>query len=197
MNPFTNTNNEIEDGININIQTESLVSRDLSNKKFPLFFIAYDIDKKHYYLQSLTKEIFLSYLLVPFQQFTLYLNVKYLFKIGKVNFSLIIKESTKLIEIKVKKNSANKEEKKYMFIPSQCPITIGRVNSTINIKCDSLSKSHIMFDYDKHFDRFFIIDNDSTNGSQLLLKDGKWIILTGEMRFNLGTKQFIIEEITR
>jgi hypothetical protein len=39
-----------------------------------------------------------------------------------------------------------------------------------------------------------LIDNASTNGTQLLLNEGKNIQLQGEMNFNLGEKQFTIVE---
>ena len=64
----------------------------------------------------------------------------------------------------------------------------------INIKCDTVSKTHITIDYDKINENFFIIDNASTNGTQLLLNEGKNIQLNGEMNFNLGEKQFSIVE---
>ncbi len=41
---------------------------------------------------------------------------------------------------------------------------------------------------------FFLIDNGSTNGTQLLLNEGKTLQLNGEMVFNLGEKQFFISE---
>ena len=43
-------------------------------------------------------------------------------------------------------------------------------------------------------DKYFIVDNGSTNGSQLLLHEGKSIFLEGTMSFVLGNKQFKIEE---
>ena len=41
---------------------------------------------------------------------------------------------------------------------------------------------------------YFLVDNGSTNGTQLLLNEGKIIQLCGEMKFNLGEKQFKIIE---
>ncbi len=40
----------------------------------------------------------------------------------------------------------------------------------------------------------FLIYNASTNGTQLLLNEGKNIQINGEMNFNLGEKQFSIVE---
>ena len=87
-----------------------------------------------------------------------------------------------------------KEKEVYSFNNKQCPITIGRVNAQVIIKNESVSKAHVTIDYDKVNDKYFIVDNGSTNGSQLLLHEGKSIFLEGTMSFVLGNKQFKIEE---
>ena len=65
---------------------------------------------------------------------------------------------------------------------------------SININSELISKNHITLNYFKENDIFFLTDNGSTNGTQLLLNEGKIIQLCGEMEFNIGEKQFKIIE---
>ena len=65
---------------------------------------------------------------------------------------------------------------------------------SININSELISKKHITLNYIKENDIFFLTDNGSTNGTQLLLNEGKIIQLCGEMEFNIGEKQFKIIE---
>ena len=85
-------------------------------------------------------------------------------------------------------------EEIYIFNEDKIPITIGRSNCTIEIKCDLISKTHATINCDKINKLFFLIDNGSTNGTQLLLNEGKTLQLNGQMVFNLGEKQFFITE---
>ena len=85
-------------------------------------------------------------------------------------------------------------EENYIFNEDKIPITIGRNNCTIEIKCDLISKTHATINCDKINKLFFLIDNGSTNGTQLLLNEGKTLQLNGQMVFNLGEKQFFITE---
>ena len=94
----------------------------------------------------------------------------------------------------MKKSETIEKEQNYYFNKDKMPITIGRSNCSINIKCDTVSKTHITIDFNQENKNFFLIDNASTNGTQLLLNEGKTIQLNGEMNFNLGEKQFQIIE---
>ena len=85
-------------------------------------------------------------------------------------------------------------EENYIFNEDKIPITIGRSNCTIEIKSDLISKTHDTINCDKINKLFFLIDNGSTNGTQLLLNEGKTLQLNGQMVFNLGEKQFFITE---
>ena len=115
-------------------------------------------------------------------------------KIGKVVVTITIKKEIEILKIKVRKAEFMKEKKVYSFNNKQCPITIGRANAQVIIKNESVSKAHVTIDYDKVNDKYFIVDNGSTNGSQLLLHEGKSVFLEGTMSFVLGNKQFKIEE---
>ena len=96
--------------------------------------------------------------------------------------------------VKIKKGETIEKEENYYFNKEKMPISIGRGNCSINIKCGTVSKTHITIDFNKENQNFFLIDNASTNGTQLLLNEGKNIQLFGEMVFKLEEKQFQIIE---
>ena len=164
------------------------------NKTHAIFYIYYVQKVNKYYLKSLSKDIYFSLVFNPYIQIVLDNNHKNYIKIGKVILSILIKNEEKIIYIKIKKGETINKEQNYFFHEDKMPITIGRGNCSINIKCDTVSKTHITIDYDKINENFFLIDNASTNGTQLLLNEGKNIQINGEMNFNLGEKQFSIVE---
>ena len=164
------------------------------NKTHAIFYIYYVQKVNKYYLKSLSKDIYFSLVFNPYIQIVLDNNHKNYIKIGKVILSILIKNEEKIIYIKIKKGETIDKEQNHFFHEDKMPITIGRGNCSINIKCDTVSKTHITIDYDKINQIFFLIDNASTNGTQLLLNEGKNIQLNGEMTFNLGEKQFSIVE---
>ena len=164
------------------------------NKTHAIFYIYFVPKVNKYYLKSLSKDIYFSLVFNPYIQIVLDNNHKNYIKIGKVILSILIKNEEKIIYIKIKKGETINKEQNYFFHVDKMPITIGRGNCSINIKCDTVSKTHITIDYDKINKNFFLIDNASTNGTQLLLNEGKNIQINGEMTFNLGEKQFTIVE---
>ena len=164
------------------------------NKTHAIFYIYFVQKVNHYFLKSLSKDIYFSLIFNPYIQVVLDNNHKNYIKIGKVILSILIKNEEKIIYIKIKKGETIDKEQNHFFHEDKMPITIGRGNCSINIKCDTVSKTHITIDYDKINQNFFLIDNASTNGTQLLLNEGKNIQLNGEMNFNLGEKQFSIVE---
>ena len=164
------------------------------NKTHAIFYIYFVPKVNKYYLKSLSKDIYFSLVFNPYIQIVLDNNHKNYIKIGKVILSILIKNEEKIIYIKIKKGETINKEQNYFFHVDKMPITIGRGNCSINIKCDTVSRTHITMDYDKINENFFLIDNASTNGTQLLLNEGKNIQLNGEMNFNLGEKQFSIVE---
>ena len=164
------------------------------NKTHAIFYIYFVPKVNKYYLKSLSKDIYFSLVFNPYIQIVLDNNHKNYIKIGKVILSILIKNEEKIIYIKIKKGETINKEQNYFFHVDKMPITIGRGNCSINIKCETVSKTHVTIDYDKINENFFLIDNASTNGTQLLLNEGKNIQLNGEMNFNLGEKQFKIIE---
>lgn len=164
------------------------------NKKFPLFYIVFDKKVDSFLLKSLTKEFYFSFILTPFKQVQIDIQRKTYFKLGKVLVTISIRKDIKTIQIKVRKSEFIKEKQIYTFTEERCPITIGRMNADIVIKNNSVSKSHVTIDFDKSTENYFLVDNGSTNGTQLLLHESKTIVLNDTMNFNLGNKQFKIEE---
>ena len=164
------------------------------NKTHAIFYIYFEPSLSYYFLKCLYKEIYFSLVLRPYTQVLLDNNHKNYIKIGKVILSISIKNKEEIIYIKIKKGETIDKEQNYYFKKEKMPITIGRGNCSISIKCETVSKTHITIDFDKINQNFFIIDNASTNGTQLLLNEGKNIQLHGEMDFNLGEKQFQIVE---
>lgn len=184
---------EHQSDILVDLDNETLHKNNI-NKKFPLFYIVYDPKVDLFILKSLTKDFYFSLILTPFVQIQLDTQRKSYMKIGKVVVTITIKKEIEILKIKVRKAEFMKEKKVYSFNNKQCPITIGRANAQVIIKNESVSKAHVTIDYDKVNDKYFIVDNGSTNGSQLLLHEGKSIFLEGTMSFVLGNKQFKIEE---
>jgi len=164
------------------------------NKTLPLFYIFFEQRIHHYLLKSLTKGIYFSLSINPYSQILLDTKHKNYFKIGNIILSIMININDNIILIKIKKGGGIETEINHEYKFDKFPITIGRLNNTIDINNDLISKNHITINYDKTNLIFYLIDNGSTNGTQLLLNEGKIIQLCGEMNFNLGEKQFKIIE---
>ena len=190
VNDFNINNNNL--GSSVNISNNEVMP--CQNRKFPLFYIIYSSSLQHFMLKCLTEELFFSLVIPAYKQYTLDANNKSYFKLGKVVIAVLVKPSISSIQVKVRKCEGIPETKLYSFTSEQCPISIGRLNSTIVIKCESVSKSHATIDYDKLNDRYFIVDHNSTNGTQMLVPEGKSIKLEGEMKFTLGNKYFNVKE---
>lgn len=86
------------------------------------------------------------------------------------------------------------QNKTYTFEEKDFPITIGRTGSKINIKNNSISKSHAIIDYSEDNQKFSFRDLGSTNGSFYVLGE-KDIRLKNEMKFKLFEAKFTITEI--
>ena len=164
------------------------------NKTLPLFYIFFEKKIKHYLLKSLSKGVYFSLSIYPFNQILLDTKHKNYFKIGNIVISITIIKKDKKIIIKIKKGGEIQEEINNEFDFEKFPISIGRMKCSININSELISKKHITLNYIKENDIFILTDNGSTNGTQLLLNEGKIIQLCGEMEFNIGEKQFKIIE---
>ena len=102
------------------------------------------------------------------------------------------KITIKILNIKNEEND-NDVKNKYIFDFNKVPITIGRNNCSINIEKNSISKAHLIINYDVNINQFFLRDNFSTNGSFILLKNGKEVTLADKMFFFLEKEHFTLK----
>ena len=112
--------------------------------------------------------------------------------LGSIFLSLNIKKSLK-IKINIEIELESEQSKKYIFELYDLPIKIGRSNCSINIQKSSVSKLHAIIYFEN--DTFFFKDENSTNGSTLLIKEDDFLKLKGNMNFKLEDIPFNIEEI--
>ena len=142
----------------------------------------------------LTHSFFLYYQIK--KNLILKIEKNYYFVLGDIIMVVLIKNKRKKkdfkIFIKIDNNISN--SKKYFLSKEDLPIYIGRANCTINIDSKSLSKLHCYINYSEDDDNFYFNDNNSTNGSILLVKEGDIIPIKGKMNFKLEDTSFWIEE---
>jgi len=112
--------------------------------------------------------------------------------LGSIFLSINIKKSLK-VKINIEVELENEKSQKYAFEIKDLPIKIGRSNCNINIPKPSVSKLHSSLDYEN--DNFFYKDENSTNGSTLLIKEDDFLKLRGKMSFKLEDMSFNIREI--
>ena len=112
--------------------------------------------------------------------------------LGSIFLSINIKKSLK-VKINIEVELENEKSQKYAFEIKDLPIKIGRSNCNINIPKPSVSKLHSSLDYEN--DNFFYKDENSTNGSTLLIKEDDFLKLKGKMSFKLEDMSFNIREI--
>ena len=96
-------------------------------------------------------------------------NKEYLFRIGKITVLFYQKEvkNQKYIEIDIQYQ--NKAFESHAFIESNVPISIGRMNCSLNINHPSISKTHAVIDFSNDSKKFYFKDLKSTNGSILII----------------------------
>ena len=111
--------------------------------------------------------------------------------LGSIFLSINIKKSLK-IKINIQIELENEKSQKYIFEIKDLPIKIGRSNCNINIPKPSVSKLHSCIDYEN--DTFFYKDENSTNGSTLLIKEDDFLKLKGIMNYKLEDIPFTIKE---
>jgi hypothetical protein len=120
----------------------------------------------------------------------------YFLILGEIFLTINVKRPINIIDgkiITIKVEVENNKTKKYSFNQKDVPIKIGRCKCNINIQKPSISKLHCTINFDN--DMFFLIDNKSTNGSTLLIKEDDFLRIKGEMDFKLEDLSFKIIEI--
>ena len=172
------------------IITNSIVKQKI-NKTIKLFYIDYDKNMNNFFIKSLTKDVYFSLIVTKF--YLQYSNFYYM-KIGRVVVIIAINTNKNNIKVKIKKHENIIDEQIYNFTNKDIPITIGRKLCTVNIDNNSVSKLHAIINYDEQINEYFISDENSTNGTQLLLHEDKIVEINGKMRFYIGEKSFMIEK---
>jgi len=166
----------------------------IEEKTSRVFKINYNKNNDEYNLIYLTHSFFLYYQIK--KNLILKIEKNYYFVLGDIIMVVLIKNKRKKkdfkIFIKIDNNISN--SKKYFLSKEDLPIYIGRANCTINIDSKSLSKLHCYINYSEDDDNFYFNDNNSTNGSILLVKEGDIIPIKGKMNFKLEDTSFWIEE---
>ena len=186
---ITNDNNNKKNIIFVNNKIEPKINKSLS-----LFSIQYNNSLNNFILTSLTDEIFFSLEIWSNQNFYLEHSKRYYIQIGNIVLSVTPNNLDKNIKIKILNlKNEDKIDKKYCFDINKMPIEIGRNGCSININKDSISKVHLIINFDSSNNKFFIRDNYSTNGSLIILKKGKDVILEDKMFFFLAKEHFILK----
>lgn len=186
-------NNDNEDEIKANTLFISNKIDPKLNKSISLFSVQYNKDSKNYILTSLTDEIYFSLEIWSNKNMHLENLKRYYIQLSDIIISILPNNIEKNIKIKILNlDTEDKKKHKYFFDKNNLSIKIGRNNCNININKESISKIHLIIDYDKFVNKYYIRDNYSTNGSLIILKKGKDIELKDKMFFFLGKGLFTL-----
>ena len=203
--PSDNNNNKLENKIDKNLNNDNNIEIvNVSNKVEPkvkkpisLFSIEYNKIINNYILTSLTDEVFFALEIWSNKNFYLEHFKRYYIQLSDIIISILANNFEKNVTVKIlnleDEHSEEKNKYKYNFNLSEFPITIGRNGCSININKNSISKVHLLINYDINTCQFFIRDNFSTNGSLILIKKGKDIKLEDKMFFFLEKEHFILK----
>ena len=159
-----------------------------------IFSLEYDKSVEHFVLKVINKEINVLHMI----NYDLFLpehtHKKFLF--GKIPVEIEVSEADvkddMKLTIKVKQNN---EWDSYEYSTNDAPITIGRSHSKININNSSISKSHVTIDYSNDNKMYYMRDNESTNGSFLVLENKDCLQIVSEMNFKIFETKFTIIDI--
>ena len=147
----------------LNIPGGKIQSMTPISKNNPLFSIDYDKNEEFFEIILINKQLKIYYNIES--EFYLENGCNLEFMVGKIPIFIIgpKNENDNYFTIEVEGIKYNYDKTK------DVPISIGRSNSKINIKNNSISKTHAAIDYLN--DCLFIKDLDSTNGTFFVLGD--------------------------
>ena len=185
-----NENNDKNDtGIDFNLNlSKNKLKKNTEDKNIQLFSIEYDKVEEHYFLTLLNLDI--KMLLYIDYNFLIENNTNTEFMIGKTNIVIVSPKDEK-----DKSFSVLVEGKKYDFDKfKDCPITIGRSHSKINIKNNSISKNHAIIDYEKDNEVICIKDCESTNGTFFVVGEKcSFVYLLSDLTFKIFDNKFTVK----
>lgn len=121
----------------------------------------------------------------------------FLFLLGRIFLEITQKEINKkmYIDIRVEYGEDEEDFEEFSFSQEDAPITIGRVDCKITIQNSSISKRHAVIEFSDNLKQFFFRDDNSTNGSILILKEEDSLKIKGDMKFKLNDIMFHILEL--
>lgn len=159
-----------------------------------IFSLEYDKSVEHFVLKVINKEINVLHMI----NYDLFLpertHKKFLF--GKIPVEIQVSEADAKDEMKLTiKVQKNNEWNLYEYTTNEAPITIGRSHSKININNSSISKSHVTIDYSNEKKMYYMRDNESTNGTFLVLENKDCLQIVSEMKFKIFETKFTIIDI--
>ena len=160
-----------------------------------VFEISYSKKNNHYQISMINNSMCLYYQIE--HKFYFELERDYLFLLGKTFIEFYQKEEdhVKYLEVKIEYGEESQENEMYTFSENQVPITIGREGCNITINKKSISKTHAIINFSKNLKTFSYTDNQSTNGSILIMKEEDSLKIKGDMKFKLNDIMFHILEL--
>jgi hypothetical protein len=184
INKIDNNHYYEENDINANTILLSNKIDPKQNKSLSIFSVHYNRDSNKYILTSLSDEIYFSLEIWSNKNMHLDNLKRYYIQLSDIIISILPNNIEKNIKIKILNlDTDDKNKHKYFFDKNNLSIKIGRNDCNININKESISKVHLIIDYDKFVNKYYIRDNYSTNGSLIILKKGKDIELKDKMFF--------------
>ena len=190
-NDNLSTNDKYDYTFNLRLLKEG--NQNKNYKPGNLFQIFLDIKEKIFLLYFTHKSLLLYYKIN--NDFFFEPDKEYYLIMGDIFLTINVKRNFNTNEqiLNIEVEAENEKSQKYTFKQTQTPITIGRLNCTINIPKPSISKNHSKIQFAN--DSFFYQDVKSTNGSTLLIKEDDVLKIRGEMNFKLEDIPFKIKEI--
>ena len=158
-----------------------------------VFKIIYLKNREQYCLSFIHNSLILYYKINELIFFNI--DKDYYFILGKAFLTItvkILKSGQESISVKVE--FENSKSRKYIFKKEDTPIKIGRSNCEIIINRSCISKFHSSIEYCDINKKFYFKDNNSTNGSTLLMREDDCIPIKGTMFFKLEDVSFKIQE---
>jgi hypothetical protein len=158
-----------------------------------IFQIMYDKLKNEYILTFIHNSLILYYRINNPIYFDY--DKEYYFILGNVFLSILAKKIDDKNNICIKVETEDQKAEKINY-ENKKKIIIGRgKKSDVEIDKQCISKLHSIIEYDHSLNQYFYRDNNSTNGSTLLIREDDSIIIKGSMYFKLEDTSFIIKEI--
>lgn len=174
-----NNNNSIKNKIN---------NSGKSGRIFKIFY-----DKNNDFYLSFMHSSFILYYRINNLVYLEY-DKEYYLILGNVFMSILIQKNGDKNKVMVKVEMENHKPEKNTFENEQ-KIKIGReADNDIEINIQCISKYHGALEYNFDKKLYFYKDNNSTNGSTLLIKEDDTIPLIGLMNFKLENISFMIKE---